>query len=243
MERQFAGLSDTGLVRAANQDSYHIDAEKRRFVLVADGMGGHAGGQEASSIATETISQYLDSSWDQDFNPESLLYEALNLANEQILQNQKDFPERSDMGTTVVVVIFPEGEQPWCAHVGDSRLYRYHDRQLVQVTEDHTWIAQAISAGMLDAEQAREHPWRHVLAQCLGRPDLSNIEIQQIDFEEGDRLLLCSDGLTEELSDELIAKHLSSSENLSETTELLVEAAKKEGGQDNITVIVVDKPN
>lgn len=243
MERQFAGLSDTGLVRAANQDSYHIDEEQCRFVVVADGMGGHAGGQEASSIATETIRQYLDTRWEQDFNPESILHEALTLANQHILQNQKDFPERSDMGTTIVVVIFPENEQPWCAHVGDSRLYRYHGSELSQVTEDHTWIAQAISAGMLDAEQAREHPWRHVLAQCLGREDLSKIEIQPIEFEQGDRLLLCSDGLTEELSDDLIAQYLNSSNNSAEITETLVEAAKKEGGQDNITVIVVDKPD
>ena len=206
MERQFAGLSDTGLVRSSNQDSYHIDQENHRFVVVADGMGGHAGGQEASSIATETIRQYLDESWEKDIQPETLLHDALTLANEKILQNQKDFPERSDMGTTIVVVIFPEGDQPWCAHVGDSRLYRYHADELSQVTEDHTWIAQAISAGMLEPEQARDHPWRHVLAQCLGREDLAKIEIQQIEFESGDRLLLCSDGLTEELSDELYSK-------------------------------------
>lgn len=242
MERQFAGLSDTGLVRSTNQDSYHIDEEKCRFVVVADGMGGHAGGQEASSIATETIRAYLDERWNDDLTPEVLLHEALTLANQHILQNQKDFPERSDMGTTIVVVIFTEKQGPWCAHVGDSRLYRYHASQLSQVTEDHTWIAQAINAGMLDPEQAREHPWRHVLAQCLGREDLARIDIQPIEFESGDRLLLCSDGLTEELSDELIAQYLETSDSSEKTTETLVEAAKNEGGQDNITVILVDRP-
>lgn len=242
MERRFAGLSDTGLVRTTNQDCYHIDEEHCRFVVVADGMGGHAGGQEASSIATETIRNYLDQRWDENLNPESLLHDALTLANEHILQNQKDFPERSDMGTTIVVVIFPDNDRPWCAHVGDSRLYRYRAEELSQLTEDHTWIAQAISAGMLDPEQAREHPWRHVLAQCLGREDLARIDIQPIDFDSGDRLLLCSDGLTEELSDDLIAQYLGSSESSTEITETLVEAAKKEGGQDNITVIVVDNP-
>ncbi|MCM1981473.1 Stp1/IreP family PP2C-type Ser/Thr phosphatase [Lyngbya confervoides] len=240
MERLFAGLSDTGVVRKSNQDAYHIDKPAGRFVVVADGMGGHAGGQEASQIATQAIRQYLETSWGESVDPEALLREALVQANQSILENQKEHPERSDMGTTVVVVIFPENESPWCAHVGDSRLYRYRNEELVQLTEDHTWIAQAISAGMLDADQAREHPWRHVLAQCLGREDLSRIDIQPIDLQAGDRLLLCSDGLTEELSDDLILKYLNATVPLEEASETLVEAAKEEGGQDNITVILVE---
>lgn len=239
MERLFSGLTDPGLVRKSNQDAYHIDTEEGRFVVVADGMGGHAGGQEASSIATESVRRYLESKWQDNLNPKTLLFDALSEANQHILQNQKDFPARGDMGTTIVVVIFPNNQPPWCAHVGDSRLYRYRANQLEQITEDHTWIAQAISSGMLDIDQAREHPWRHVLAQCLGREDLNNIEIQQLDLKEGDRLLLCSDGLTEELSDELIAKYLGESP-LDAAAEQLVDAAKEEGGQDNITVILVE---
>ena len=239
MNRLFAGLSDRGLVRSANQDSYAIDDPQGRFFIVADGMGGHAGGEEASRIATHTIHTYLADHWDQQLAPEVLLKEALLQANRDILQNQQDHPERADMGTTVVVVIFPEDQQPWCAHVGDSRLYRFRDTQLEQVTEDHTWISQAVKSGLLNPDQVRMHPWRHVLAQCLGREDLDGIAVQPLDVQVGDRLLLCSDGLTEELSDALIAPYLVSTYSCDQAVSALVDAAKDEGGQDNITVVIV----
>jgi PPM family protein phosphatase len=241
MERLSAGLSDPGLVRTTNQDAYYIDQDGGRFFVVADGMGGHAGGQEASAIATAAIREHLESFWQPELDPEMLLKEALTKANHHILENQREFPERSDMGTTAVVVIFPEGQPAWCAHVGDSRLYRFRENQLEQLTEDHTWIAQAVSAGMLEPEQARQHPWRHVLAQCLGRDDLARIDVQAIDIQAGDRLLLCSDGLTEELSDVQISEILEAQFSCDESTAQLVEAAKQEGGQDNITVILVEQ--
>ncbi|NCJ08514.1 Stp1/IreP family PP2C-type Ser/Thr phosphatase [Synechococcales cyanobacterium C] len=239
MKCVFAGLSDQGLVRSANQDAYYLDNPHGRFFIVADGMGGHAGGQEASRIAVETIQTYLNDYWQTGLAPQELLQEALLKANQGILQNQQTFPERADMGTTVVVLIFPSEQQPWCAHVGDSRLYRLRSQTLEQITQDHTWVSQAVKAGILTAEQARSHPWRHVLAQCLGREELNRIDIQPIDIEAGDRLLLCSDGLTEELSDEQIIPCLCAPAPCGETATTLVEAAKKEGGQDNITVVVV----
>ncbi len=239
MNRVFAGLSDQGLVRAANQDSYCLDDPEGRYFIVADGMGGHAGGQEASRIAVETIQLYLNDYWHTDLPPNELLQEALLKANQGILQNQQTFPERADMGTTIVVLIFPVNQPPWCAHVGDSRLYRLHDQTLTQITEDHTWVSQAVQTGILTADQARSHPWRHVLAQCLGREELNHMGIQTFEVQSGDRLLLCSDGLTEELSDEQILMRLSASQSCTEITHALVEAAKAEGGQDNITVVVV----
>jgi PPM family protein phosphatase len=239
MKLRFAGLSDKGLVRSANQDSYFID-NLGRFFIVADGMGGHAGGEEASRIATQSIQEFLEKNWSEDLEPEPLLKEALTQANRNIVQNQRISPERGDMGTTVVVAIFPKEQQPWCAHVGDSRLYRLRDDKLEQVTEDHTWVAQAVNAGILMPDQARLHPWRHVLAQCLGREDLEHTEIQPLDVQSGDALLLCSDGLTEEVTDEVIQNHLGSSESCNEATVLLVEEAKANGGQDNITVVIVE---
>ncbi len=239
MKLRFAGLTDQGLVRSANQDSYCIDDPLGRFFVVADGMGGHAGGEEASRIATYTIRDYLDKHWSTDFDPETLLKEALTRANESILQTQKVSPERADMGTTVVVVIFPEEQHPWCAHVGDSRLYRFRETKLEQVTEDHTWVAQAVRAGILTLEQSRVHPWRHVLAQCLGREDLNQMEIHPLNIQSGDTLLICSDGLTEEVTDESIAFHLAQSSVCEEMASALVEEAKLNGGQDNITVVLV----
>ena len=240
MKIHFTGSSDPGLVRSNNQDAYYIDPEGR-FFIVADGMGGHAGGEEASRIAAEQIRDYILQHWqDSSKSCQDLLMEAFVQANEGILQDQQNHPERSDMGTTAVVVLFPPGEQqPWCAHVGDSRLYRLRDSHLEQITEDHTWIARAIKFGELNPEDARQHPFRHVLSRCLGREDLYQIDVQPLDAKIGDRLLLCSDGLTEELVDETITKCLQEQNDLDKTAHTLIEEAKKEGGHDNITVVLV----
>ncbi|WP_337885039.1 Stp1/IreP family PP2C-type Ser/Thr phosphatase [Fischerella thermalis] len=238
MKLRFTGISDPGLIRSNNQDAYYIDPEGR-FFIVADGMGGHAGGEQASQIAACEVKKYLLDNWDSSKTSAQLLEDALWQANQAILQDQESHPERSDMGTTAVVVIFRPGEPPWCAHVGDSRLYRFRDSQLQQITEDHTWVARAIKMGDITPDEARIHPFRHVLSRCLGREDLHQIDLQQLDVKSGDRLLLCSDGLTEELVDEKIASYLQESLLVEKTAIALVEAAKKEGGHDNITVVIV----
>jgi serine/threonine protein phosphatase PrpC len=238
MKCSFTGLTDPGLLRTVNQDDYYIDPDGRFFV-VADGMGGHAGGQEASQLATEAIQVHLDKHWESVIPSDELLAQALNEANEAILQDQQSHPERSDMGTTAVVVMFRK-EEPWFAHVGDSRLYRLRDLKLEQITEDHTWVARAMKAGDLRPEQARIHPWRHVLSQCLGRKDLQTIDVQPLDVQPGDRLLLCSDGLTEELADAAIASYLQPEVSNEQAATKLVEAAKEKGGRDNITVVIVE---
>jgi len=239
MKCRFTGLTDPGLIRAVNQDDYYIDPDGR-FFLVADGMGGHAGGQEASQIAKEAIHGYLGKHWDSnEISSEDLLEQAINEANQAIIEDQLSHPERSDMGTTTVVVMFRQ-DQSWLAHIGDSRLYRLRDSKLEQITEDHTWVARAMKAGDITPEQARTHHWRHVLSQCLGRKDLPKVDVQKIDVQPGDRLLLCTDGLTEELSDDLIAERLQPSLAGEKSASLLVEAAKAKGGKDNITVVIVE---
>ncbi|HEY9846839.1 MAG TPA: protein phosphatase 2C domain-containing protein [Candidatus Caenarcaniphilales bacterium] len=237
MKLLFTGLSDQGCCRTANQDAYYTDPEGR-FFIVADGMGGHAGGQEASRIATQSIQAYLAGFWASTLTSQDLLQAALLKANQEICRDQREHPERSGMGTTVVVVIFRDA-QSWCAHVGDSRLYQLRGPQLQQITEDHTWVAQAVKDGQLLADQARMHPWRHVLSQCLGRPELQQIAIQPLEVYPGDRLLLCSDGLTEELTDSLIATYLESIPAGEQAVATLVNAAKEKGGRDNITVVIV----
>jgi protein phosphatase len=239
MERRFWGLTDTGLVRSVNQDSYYIDDPKGRFFIVADGMGGHAGGQEASQIATKQIQAYLEEKWDSEESSEILLQEAIDLANQGILEDQNNHPERADMGTTVVILMFRE--KPWVAHIGDSRLYRLRESQLEQITEDHTWVGLALRSGDITKEQAKVHPWRHVLSQCLGRKELYGVDLHELDVQAGDRLLLCSDGLTEEVADDLINVFLTDSEDCKAAATELVEAAKKAGGSDNVTVVIVEQ--
>ncbi|MEL6814306.1 MAG: protein phosphatase 2C domain-containing protein, partial [Cyanobacteria bacterium J06598_3] len=198
----FAGLSDVGHHRATNQDSYYISPDGDLFI-VADGMGGHIGGKEASRLATETIERYLSVHCQSDRTAPDLLEQAVLAANEAILADQRAHPERSDMGTTLVLILL-RSEQFWCAHVGDSRLYRLRESGFTQLTEDHTWVAQAVASGELTPAQSMQHPWRHVLSQCVGREDLLKVEITPFEVESGDRLLLCSDGLTEDLSDDAI---------------------------------------
>lgn len=236
ISRNCVGASDIGVVRSVNQDSYYIDPQGR-FYIIADGMGGHAGGQEASQIATQTIQAYLEEDWDSDTPSDELLEEALYQANRVILEDQYQHPERADMGTTVVVVLFRQGN--WYTHIGDSRLYRLRDTKLEQVSEDHTWVARALKMGDISPEQAKTHPWRHVLFQCLGRRDLRQVDIFPLDVQQGDRLMMCSDGLTEEVPDEKIATMLQLENPPEKIVIDLIEAAKTAGGSDNITVVLV----
>ena len=238
MKLNFGFRSDPGLIRSNNQDAYHIDPEGR-FCIVADGMGGHAGGEQASRIATQQIQSYLSANWDSSISGEQLLESALWQANDAILLDQQQHPERADMGTTVVVAVFPSEESSWYAHVGDSRLYRFRESQLEQLTEDHTWVARALKMGDISADEVRSHPFRHVLSRCLGREDLYSIDVQPLDVKVGDRLLFCSDGLTEELADEKIASYLQKTPIVEKAAFSLVEAAKEQGGHDNITVVIV----
>ncbi|NEP62428.1 MAG: Stp1/IreP family PP2C-type Ser/Thr phosphatase [Symploca sp. SIO2G7] len=238
MKGRFAGLTDPGLLRPVNQDNYYTDPDGRFFV-VADGMGGHAGGQEASQLATKAIQTYLHEYWNSPTPSAELLKQAIEQANEAIIEDQQAHPERADMGTTAVVVIFRK-KQCWFGHVGDSRIYRFRNSELEQITEDHTWVAKAMKAGDITPEQARNHPWRHVLSQCLGRKDLHQVDVQTIDVQPRDRLLLCSDGLTEELSDASIADYLQPSLDEKQAASNLIEAAKNNGGRDNITVVIAE---
>jgi PPM family protein phosphatase len=238
MKSLSTGLSDQGVVRSVNQDDYHIDDPGGRFFIVADGMGGHAGGQEASRIATQEIQSYLNCNWESSESSEALLENAFLKANQAILQDQAQNPERADMGTTAVVVLL-RNEQTLCAHIGDSRLYRLRGAKLNQITEDHTWVAKAMKLGDITSDQARVHPWRHVLSKCLGREDLRQVDVQAFDLQPNDRILLCSDGLTEELADHIIASHLKTIRACDRAAAALVNAAKDNGGRDNITVVIV----
>jgi PPM family protein phosphatase len=231
MKSLFTGLSDKGMVRSANQDAYHIDPDGR-FFIVADGMGGHAGGEEASRIAIETTHRYLEQHWESEPDPKNLLAQSLIAANDAIVADQEKNSQRADMGTTLVMILFRE-DKVWSAHV----LYRLRGAKLDLITEDDTWVARAMKLGQLSAEEAKVHPLRHVLSHCLGRRDLRQINIQTQEIQPGDRILLCSDGLTEEVPHDEIGIHLQAGTN-EIAAQALVDAAKQHGGSDNITVVI-----
>lgn len=234
---RFAYATDPGRVRSSNQDACYCDPQGR-FFIVADGMGGHAAGATASLLAVEAIKHKIEWGWKTVSAPQ-LLNDAVEAANRSILEDQRRNPERADMGTTVVAVMVDPEEKCWSAHIGDSRLYRLRGKQLQQMTEDHTLVARSIRQGELTAEQARVHPWRHILERCLGRPDTGAPAVQPITIQPGDRLLLCSDGLTEELSDLQIAEFFSKAD-LDSIPSQLIEAAKAHGGRDNVTVVLAE---
>ena len=237
----FAGLSDAGLKRTANQDSYYLSPTGDAFI-VADGMGGHRGGEEASRLATESISAFLRKHWESDLSSSDLLEKATLSANAEILKEQQRCAELAEMGTTAVVLIYRD-RQFWCAHVGDSRLYILRESGFIQATQDHTWVSIAEQRGDIRPDRSQQHPWRHVLSKCVGRDDLLWVETQQIKTEPGDRLLLCSDGLTDELSSDAIVVNLQAAATCEEAVLALVEAAKAQGGRDNITAIALAIPS
>jgi PPM family protein phosphatase len=237
MKSNFLTGTDKGMVRAGNQDSFYADPNGK-FCIVADGMGGHAGGEEASRIAIETIVSYVSQNWQEGSEPTVLLEKSMLAANEAIVADQQVNAARSDMGTTAVMLLFEE-TRVWAANVGDSRLYRFRDGILTQITEDDTWVARAMKMQQLTADEARTHHLRHVLSHCLGRRDLDlrPESIQTIDVRQNDIILLCSDGLTEEVSDTEIA-NLMRSLPTNQLPQALIETAKTNGGSDNITVIL-----
>ncbi|MEO1791936.1 MAG: protein phosphatase 2C domain-containing protein [Cyanobacteria bacterium J06629_19] len=236
----FAGSTDVGVQRSVNQDSYYVSPQGDLFI-VADGMGGHVGGKEASRLSTDVIREFIAARQDSDCASDELLKKAVFAANEAVLADQRQHPDRAEMGTTVVIVMVRNG-QFWCAHVGDSRLYLLRESGFMQLTQDHTWVAQAMVAGELSAEQLATHPWRHVLSQCVGREDLKTVDTQMLKTEPGDRLLLCSDGLSEELSSDAIITYLQSAQTCEEAVSTLISAANVRGGRDNITAIALAIP-
>jgi serine/threonine protein phosphatase PrpC len=243
-----AGKTDTGKTRQNNEDAYVID-DGTGLYAVADGIGGHEGGEVASRMAIDDLARTIreQSIGPDDTPPHGIsakgdaladaLGRALMLANASIRKAASESPALAGMGTTVTALLFREGKAH-LAHVGDSRAYRLRRGVLSQVTEDHTVIAEQLRAGLLTPAQARKSPYRHVITRALGiDPELS-IDHRAIDVRTGDTFLLCTDGLTEMVDNAAIQQILSSAPPR-EAAELLVREANSRGGVDNITVVVI----
>lgn len=232
------GLStDVGRLRNVNQDA--VMANGSLFV-VADGMGGHQGGEEASRIAIGSMSQV------GSVNTVAELETAVINANMLIREKGAAEPELNGMGTTVVAVgVLPASEHDGAlylaaANVGDSRLYLFEDGALEQVSLDHSLVGELERAGQITAEEATRHPQRNVVTRALGADDDVDVDTWSIPARHGQRYLLCSDGLVNEVSDEEISAELSSNSDPADAVNKLVAAANKSGGRDNITVLILD---
>jgi protein phosphatase len=236
-----ASSSDVGLVRSVNQDSFgeFEDGRGNRLLVVADGMGGHRGGETASRLAVEAIGDVFTRS---EGTLEERMSRAIEMANERVYQCASGDSALSGMGTTVVALSFGEGGEAWVAHVGDSRLYRLRDGRLEALTADHSLVAEMQREGVLSAEEARVHPRRNELTRSVGVAPGVEAEISRIEAKPGDRYLLCSDGLCGYLGDDEIREVLER-ERPPKAVRILVDQANAKGGFDNITVQVAAIPD
>lgn len=227
--------TDVGLVRANNQDESLV---AHPLFAVADGMGGHAAGEVASALACQALAQAFAA------GPHSAdaLVAATHQANRAVYERAQANPEMRGMGTTLVAVALTDAEHQTLAiaHVGDSRVYLLRRGELSQVTSDHSLVAELVAEGQIPAEEAEFHPQRHVLSRALGVYPSVDVDLTVVDPQTGDRYLLCSDGLSREVTDDQIAAVLLRLADPNEAAQELVEAAKARGGADNITVVLVD---
>jgi len=245
-----AVLSHPGLRREANEDAACARQDLGLF-LVADGMGGHAAGEVASRIAAQVIETFIhdtreadiNTTWPFPYDPAlsldgNRLTAAFRLANRRISAAMADDEALRGMATTAAAVLAAKGK-PVVAHVGDSRAYLWRDGELKQLTQDHSWVNEQVRAGVLTETDARHHPWRHVVTRALSGGDDPDVEVMELDVKPGDRILLCSDGLSGVVPPDGMAGILSRGASLDQTCQDLIDAANDAGGPDNITVAML----
>ena len=232
---RYAARSDVGLVRSNNQDSAYAGSH---LLVVADCMGGHAGGDVASSVAIGRLAA-LDSETPAS-DIVATLEESVLEANQEILRRARDEPQLRGLGTTITALLRAEGKFA-IAHIGDSRAYLLRDEETVQITKDHTFVQRLLDEGRLTEDEAERHPQRSVLMRVLGDVDADpELDLSLRAAHAGDRWLLCSDGLSGLVSLDTIDATLKDIEDPGECADALVQLALKGGGPDNITCIVAD---
>lgn len=226
-------FSDVGLVRKENEDNYLVSVQRGLFV-VADGMGGHMGGQMASSIAINVLDKEI---WDlENQEPLKVLSEAMIKANDMILSHAQN-EQYYGMGTTVTAAILKENMLN-IAHIGDSRAYLFRQGTLTLLTKDHSLVNELFQNGSLTQEEAQNHPQRNILTRALGT-NKAQIDLLTIPVTAGDFLLLCTDGLHNHISGSELELILSQDLSLNEKVQNMVNMALERGGTDNITVILI----
>lgn len=248
MRVRFAGETNVGMKRAHNEDSLHLPVDER-LAIVADGMGGHASGEVASSMAVETVVEYFKATAEEqtltwpykvdrgtraDVNR---LVTGIKLANLKIYEMAQRDPQCKGMGTTIVSTLFLD-DKVIIGHVGDSRVYRIRDREIEQITEDHSLINDYIKMKRMTAEEAANWPHKNVIVRALGMKENVQVDVHIEVPRVGDCYVLCSDGLSGMVPDERIRDIVLGEHDLDRASEKLITAANAAGGIDNITVVL-----
>ena len=237
LEVRASAATHPGRVREKNEDACDV-VDRHRFYAVYDGMGGHNAGEVASRTAKQIIREYLEANRDKP--PDKLLRAAFDLASKTINLEARRRRELHGMGTTAVVCLVTDDLKAFIAHVGDSRAYLIREGKLQQLTRDHTVVSELLARGALSPSEARNHPYKSVLSRNLGGKPKADCEVAQLDLIAGDRLLLCSDGLTGFASLDAIEHVVSGAEDPKSAVADLIELALRGGGGDNITSLVLE---
>ncbi len=232
-----AALSDRGRKRPTNEDAFGFSVEHGVYV-VCDGMGGAAAGEIASSIAVDEILRHLTARRDASLPLPELAERAVCAANEAIYSRAQRNQHLNGMGTTLVALVADE-RHAWVFNVGDSRAYRLRGGRLQQLTLDHSLVEEQVRMGRMTIAEAQRSPLRNVITRALGTQNCVTPDSFAVETEPGDVFMLCSDGLTRELTDRTIETLLKPNEALESRCAVLIDAAKKAGGHDNITCILV----
>ena len=232
-------LTDTGKKRNMNQDFVYASEQRigaiPNLFIVADGMGGHNAGDLASRLAVETMVDHIGSSGSK--RTLMILSEAVDAANRSVYQRSLTDKALTGMGTTVVACC-AEGESLYVVNVGDSRLYIIRD-DIYQITRDHSLVEEMVRAGQITAEEAKVHPDRNVITRAVGMKDQSKPDLLDVGIRQGDRILLCSDGLTNMVEDSRILEILKDTETENKVQKLIDEA-NANGGRDNIAIVLIE---
>lgn len=250
MRISWAAASHPGLRRPSNEDSYCARPDLGLFV-VADGMGGHAAGEVASRVAVAAIEKYIaethgrssHDTWPWPFDP--ALSVAANRLRGAFWSANRDLAEQiaaeaslRGMATTASAILLDQSAAA-VAHIGDSRIYLFRSGTLVRLTRDHSWVEDQVRSGVLTAAAAQQHPWRHVVTRALAGGSDAEIDLTEVNFRPGDRVLLCSDGLVVATSDEQIEQILAETSDVAHLCARLIATANAAGGSDNVTALVV----
>ncbi len=231
------GKTNVGVIRKVNEDNYFCWEENDRFIMVvSDGMGGHKAGSVASFLVVSAIKDYAQKH-DMFENPSRMIKNAISYANEIVYLQACSHKDRAGMGATVVVAV-GKGRKAYIGNLGDSRAYVINQNGILQITEDHSYVNELVKNGVLTPEEAKEHPKKNEILKAIGVANGVFPDVFEISLKSSDKLLLCTDGLTNMVEDEAISDIINSKDDNETVLTKLIDLANQNGGTDNITVVV-----